>query len=67
MKLLEIPSNSVIIVLDNLKKKLLKNLRDNPLKNIKIITINELRRKLYFDYDEQTIYYLMKKYSFSQK
>ena len=64
MKLLEIPSNSVIIVLDNLKKKLLKKLRDKPLKNIKIITINELRRKLYFDYDEQAIYYLMKKYSY---
>ena len=64
MKLLEIPSNSVIIVLDNLKKKLLKKLKDKPLKNIKIITINELRGKLYFDYDEQAIYYLMKKYGY---
>ena len=28
------------------------------------MTINELRRKLYFDYDEQAIYYLMKKYGY---
>lgn len=64
MNFLEKLTNAVIIVPNNLKKKLLKKIGNYPLYNVKIITLSELRQKLYFSYDERAIYYLMKKYGY---
>ena len=63
MKELSLHENSIIITKDSLKKFLLKRL-SNSLNNVKIITLTELRRKFYFDYNEQAIYYLMNKYGY---
>lgn len=63
MKELKVSRNSIIITKDSLKNTLLKRFSDS-LNDIKIITLTELRRKFYFDYNEQTIYYLMNKYGY---
>lgn len=64
MKELKIPANSIVIVPTELKNKLLKKINSSPLKNIKVITLTELRKKFYFTYDERAIYYLMNKYNY---
>lgn len=64
MEYLKITTNSIVITPANIKRKLLKNLNATPLKNIKIITLPELRQKFYFSYDERAIYYLMNKYGY---
>lgn len=63
MKELKLYGNSIIITKDSLKNYLLKRF-SNSLNDIKIITLTELRRKFYFDYNEQAIYYLMNKYGY---
>lgn len=60
----KIPTNSVIITLPNLKRKLLKKISNASLKNIKVMTLSELREKFYFSYNERAIYYLMNKYGY---
>ena len=60
----ELTNDSIIITPATLKKKLLKTLSKMNLQNTKIITLNELRQKFYFTYDEQAIYYLMNKYNY---
>ena len=56
--------NSIIVVPTELKKDILKNLRGQSLNNIKVITLVEMRKKFYFDYDNHAVYYLMKKYGY---
>lgn len=63
MRELKMNKNSVIIIKDELKSNLLKEFSSN-LNNIKIITLRELRKMFYFDYNDQTIYYLMNKYEY---
>ena len=53
--------NKIIIINNNMKNSLLK--RINKLLNIKIITLSELKKKCFFDYDNQTIYYVCNKYN----
>ena len=53
--------NKIIIINNNMKNSLLK--RINKLLNIKIITLSELKKKYFFDYDNQTIYYVCNKYN----
>lgn len=55
-----IKNNSILIIPNNIKKLALKELNKNNI-NIKIMTLNELIKKYTFDYNEKTIYYLMKK------
>lgn len=64
MNISKIPNNSLIIIPNNLKIKILKKLNNHPLKNIKVMTINEVFQKFYFKFDDRAIYYLMKKYEF---
>ena len=55
-------NNSLLIIPNNLKTKVIKYLNSlNILINTKIITINELKTKLLFDYDTKTIHYVMQK------
>lgn len=55
-----IENNSILIIPKSKKNKIIKE-TNKSLLNIKIMTINELIKKYTFDYDEKTIYYLMKK------
>lgn len=56
--------NKIVIVKDKTKKSLLKKINEqNKLLNIKIITLSELKRKYFFDYTKETIYYISKNYN----
>ena len=54
-----IENNSIIITPQYKKNKIIKEL-NNKLLNIKIMSLDEFIKKLTFDYDEKTIYHLMK-------
>lgn len=54
-------SNCIVILKDRTKESFLKKI--NKLINVKIITLNELKRKYFFDYDEETICYVCNKYN----
>lgn len=56
-------NNKIIIIHDRLKTSLLE-LLSGKLINTKIITLSELKRNYYFDYDKKTIYYVSKKYDY---
>ena len=55
-----IKKETLIICNDSDKKKLLMR---NKLINVKLMNINEFISKYYFDYDENTIMYIMNKYN----
>ena len=55
-----IENNSILIIPNTIKNNTIKKLNKKML-NIKIMTLKELIRKYTFDYNEKTIYYLMKK------
>ena len=62
---LTITNNTLLIIPNNIKSKVLKKLSDqNVLLNIKIMSIEEFKNKFYFNYDEKSIYYLMNKYGY---
>lgn len=55
-----------IIVPQNYKKSLIKKLsKQNNLYKAKILGIDEVTKRLLFDYDERTIYYLIKEKNYS--
>lgn len=54
-------NNSIIITTNTNKKEILKN--NKELKYYKIYTISEFNKLYFFDYDEETIYYVMTKYN----
>jgi ATP-dependent helicase/DNAse subunit B len=55
----QIENNSILIIPNTIKNKILKEL-NKKLLNIKIMSLNELIKKYKFDYNEKTIYNLMK-------
>lgn len=55
-------NNQIIITSSVNKKNLLKKI-NNQLINIKIYSISEFNKLFYFDYNEETIYYIMNKYN----
>lgn len=58
-----IENNTILVVPNKEKNAYLKKISGKKkLLNIKIYTFNELKKKLKFNYDENTIYYLMKNY-----
>ena len=64
--LCDINEKTIIICPTSLKLRLLHELNKyNKLINIKILSLDELKRLVYFDYDENTILYLMNKYQYS--
>ena len=57
--------NVIYVVPSNIKKDLLLELsKEKELKNIKFFSLKELINNLTFSYDENAIYYLMKKYNY---
>lgn len=55
--------NNQIIITSNVNKKNLLKKLNKELLNIKIYSITEFNKLFYFDYDEETIYYVMTKYN----
>lgn len=56
--------NKIVIIKDKSKKSLLKKINEtNKLINVKIITLSELKRKYFFNYTKETIYYVSKTYN----
>ena len=56
--------NTLIICDSDIKKKILSHLNEiKEIYNIKFMNINEVIKRLFFTYDEKTIYYLMNKYN----
>ncbi len=55
--------NNQIIITSNVNKKNLLKKLNNELLNIKIYSISEFNKLFYFDYDEETIYYIMNTYN----
>ena len=59
--MMEYVDNSILIVPDSLKENIIKDIRNkNKELNIKIFNLDEFIKKLTSDYDERTIYELMK-------
>jgi hypothetical protein len=58
--------NTIFIIPNNIKYNFIKYVNSfNTLFSIKIYTIDDIKKHLLFDYDEQAIYYLINKYNFS--
>lgn len=55
--------NGQIIITSNVNKKNLLKKSNDKLLNIKIYSINEFNKLYFFDYDEETSYYIMNKYN----
>lgn len=53
-------NNKIVILNDYTKKSFIKKI--NKLINVKVITLSELKRKYYFDYDNKAIYFISEKY-----
>ena len=57
-------NNKILIIKDKSKNSILKKINEhNKLINVKIITLSELKKKYFFDYTKETIYYVSKKYN----
>ncbi len=64
MKYSFLKDNLVLIVPNNIKNDILEELnKSKNLLDIKLMTREELKKKFYFDYDNQAIYYLVSKYN----
>ena len=57
---------SLLIIPNNLKTKVLEEInKQERLINVKILTFNEFNKHYFFDYNQETIYYLVKNYNLS--
>ena len=56
-----IKNNTIIICNNNYKMQILKDIK--KLINIKFMSMDEFIKSYYFDYDEKTILYVIKKYN----
>ena len=54
--------NNLIIVPNNLRKKVIKEMNNYDLVNYKIMDMNEFLNKYFYSYNKSTIYYIMKEY-----
>ena len=54
-------NNKIVILNDYAKKSFIKKI--NKLINVKVITLSELKRKYFFDYDNKAIYFVSNKYN----
>ena len=56
--------NKILIINNGMKSSLLKLINESDkLLNIKLITLSELKKKYFFDYDKETIYYICNNYN----
>ncbi len=60
-----ITDNTLLIIPNHLKEKVLRKLNNNnKLINIKILSFEELKKHFYFDYQDDALLYLMDKYHY---
>ena len=52
----------LFIVPQNIKNNVVLEINKDSLNNTKVTTFEEVKNNLYFNYDEKTIYYIMKNY-----
>lgn len=63
MELNNIDNNMVLIIPNNIKQEVLEYLnKQKHFFNIKLMSFNDIKKSIYFDYDENTILYIMNKY-----
>lgn len=63
---LKLKNNTILIIPKNIKQKIILYLNSfDKMFDIKIYTIEEFRKRLLFDYDEKTIYYLINNYHYT--
>ena len=61
---IDLLNNKIVIVKDGMKSSLLRLISESKkLLNIKIITLSELKKSYFFDYDNEAIYYICNKYN----
>lgn len=61
----QIKEETILIVPNTLRSKILKYIDSlDKLVNIKLFSLDEVKRRLYFDYDASAILYLMDKYNY---
>lgn len=61
----DINKDTILIIPNVLKNKVLKYIDTlDRLVNIKIFSLEEIKKQIYFDYNEETILYLMDKYNY---
>lgn len=61
---IDVFNNKILIIKDGLKDHILDLINSKKkLINVKIITLSELKKKYYFDYDNEAIYYICNKYN----
>ncbi len=59
----KIKEKSLVIVKDEYKREFIKKIRESgKLFDIKILGLNEFKKKYYFDYTKETVFYIHKKY-----
>lgn len=59
-----IKDDTILVIPSSIKENVITTItKEKPLTNIKYISLEELRRKIIFDYDEKAIFYLMNKYN----
>ena len=59
-----IEDDTVLVIPNSIKEEVITTVtKEKPLINIKYISLEELRRKVIFDYDEKAIFYLINKYN----
>ena len=60
----EIEDNSILIIDNNIKTKILDYINDNKiLKQVKIMNMQELKKELFFDYSNEAIFRVMKNFN----
>ena len=63
-----IETKTLLIAPSNLKNKILEEIsKEERLINIKIMTLEEFNKHYFFDYDEETIYYIYNNYNTTVK
>lgn len=61
---MDIKEHSIVIIEDSAKEEFIRTYRqDKPLFDISILGLNEFKKKYYFDYTKEAVYYVHKKYS----
>lgn len=61
---MKLENHSIILVDANIKNFVIKKISQmKSLTDIKVMSFNDIKKELYFKYDEQTIYYVMNKYN----
>lgn len=64
MKNLNLEDNSILVIPSVLKKRILNYINEyDSLLNIKLMTLDEVKRNIYFDYNLEAILYIMDKYN----